>query len=825
MSRLRAKFVQVGLSEAIKTTNSGYRLKAKTDIEYGKELLNRATATKSDDVRGALDLMTEALALWRGPFCEGITEDDLFLSPDLKEAAATLISDIILLKAALAGQVNGATAERLALHDGLSIAADPYIYLRLVQLCLESDGPNSARPMFEEACDTLGYRVNEMPDDFNDLAQRIEREAAQFDNSRGQARPNSPHTYSNVPAPMYATYVPRKVEKRQLNQALDQEKPIIAVTAIGGRGKTSLVNHFVRHLPQKSSPRFYAIVWVSDENDPGSTTFAALVDELAKTVNDSSLSQADAYQKEGVVRDFLQDKSVLFVIDNFETITDQALKTFLTRLPNGCKAIVTTIENDASISRFATPVEVHRPENDARGKYLQSILKSAGNSDISADDPQLLRIWEIADGNLRMVEFCIGLLRRRDLQSVEAMLTQAQPGDSDLTEIVLHTSFGDLTPAESTFLRAAACYPEGTTWHRLHGITGLSEDEYTKAEVEMLRKLLIRPVQGSALRIEPLVARRFGPTTDSPDTEAQGVRQRWLADIVRLAQGVGFCPDDLPRLQILDDSRELRNLEFALRWMRSHEVWSELRDAAKGVYYYYYVRGRWSSDPDPYSLWTLAASQLQDRLSTFESLVIRANIAAKQQNHATSADLFTKLQPLIELLRDDIPRPLMCKYRQALALHALSSTDYDSARDLWELNLDQQSGIELADYNASLRWYALCKVWAGDADAREWLEKSRSHSAKNGFSRALIRASLELARFDLHDPDSTVTAHDTLQTLDGLESEIMALKDPIYRAEYLSTRADALRELDRPVEAEELQDEARAARGQVPTIMMTREDG
>ena len=296
---------------------------------------------------------------------------------------------------------------------------------------------------------------------------------------------------------------------------------------------------------------------------------------------------------------------------------------------------------------------------------------------------------------------------------------------------------------------------------------------------------------------------------------------RWVTDVVQTVSRVGFCPDDLSRLAVLDDPIEFRNVEYALRWMRQEEAWTELLATTKNLYYYYYVRGLWSSDPNPYVLWTLAASKLGDRVSEFESLVVRANIAAKQQNRPASEDLFARLQPLEATLAGGIPATLLGKYRQALALHALESKDFGSARSLWEMNLAEDSGVALADYNASLRWYALCLARQGEPNAREWLERSRAHSRQFGFDRALARTNLEIAKYDLNEPSAGADAGAILDALDALEPEITDLKDPIYLAEYLVTRAAALLRLGRAQEAELLADQARSVRGRVPFVSIS----
>jgi len=298
-----------------------------------------------------------------------------------------------------------------------------------------------------------------------------------------------------------------------------------------------------------------------------------------------------------------------------------------------------------------------------------------------------------------------------------------------------------------------------------------------------------------------------------------------LADIVQTASRVGFCPDELSRLEALDDPIEFKNTEYALRWMRSHQAWPELLTTSKNLYYFYYVRGLWSSEPNPYLLWTQAAVKLGDRLSEFESLVVRANIAAKQQNRTASETLLAKLQRLEAALTGQVPTELMGRYRQALALHSLHLQDFASARTLWELNLAENSGIAVPDYNASLRWYALCLARQGDPNAREWLERSRAHSQEFGFDRALARTNLEIHKYEMTGASSLSVSdlHSILGSLDSLEPAITNLKDPLYLAEYLDTRSTVLRQLGDQTEAEVLAAKARSVRDQIPSVSISGE--
>lgn len=360
VSRLRKKLRDVGVTDPISSIAGAYRLNALSDLGLAAELLARKERTP--DLEVGLELLDQAADLWRGEPLAGI---DDWRVEDLKQLATDLRVRIVLSRANLRGRLGGASAEVSELRGALmhyGLARQPEIHRQLINILLEVEGPAVAREALESSCDLLGYDSKHIPDSFRDLSARIDRQESQFtrddelDFSAAER-----HAYSNVPGPTYTRYVARPQDAEKLRRALEMDKPIVAVTAIGGRGKTALVNHFVRHLPRTGSPRFFAVVWVSDETDPGSTTLATLVNELAKTVNEPRLSQAAPSSKAHRVLSYLQAKDVLFVIDHFQSITDESIGWFLTRLPETSKAIITTTKEHPNISRFATSVEISRP--------------------------------------------------------------------------------------------------------------------------------------------------------------------------------------------------------------------------------------------------------------------------------------------------------------------------------------------------------------------------------------------------------------------------------------------------------------------------------
>lgn len=156
--------------------------------------------------------------------------------------------------------------------------------------------------------------------------------------------------------PTLQPFFGREEELKKISDALDPESRTwgALIDGPGGMGKTSLA---VRAAYDASPSDFKKIVFVSlktrELDDDGVrdlsgfilTGLSELFGELARELGYDNIGKAPEDQRARLLLDSLRGKQTLLVLDNLESLTkserDQ-LFTFVKRLPQGCKAILTS---------------------------------------------------------------------------------------------------------------------------------------------------------------------------------------------------------------------------------------------------------------------------------------------------------------------------------------------------------------------------------------------------------------------------------------------------------------------------------------------------
>jgi hypothetical protein len=150
--------------------------------------------------------------------------------------------------------------------------------------------------------------------------------------------------YENLPAPTYSRFVMREGAFAEVIDGLKQRSAVVLIVGMGGNCKTSLVREVAPRClgAAGDASQFESVVWISDQDRPGTTNLSTVLDEIARTLDYPGITQFSHQEKQREVEQLLKRQKVLLIVDNFETITNGGLVTWLLRLPEPSKALVTT---------------------------------------------------------------------------------------------------------------------------------------------------------------------------------------------------------------------------------------------------------------------------------------------------------------------------------------------------------------------------------------------------------------------------------------------------------------------------------------------------
>ena len=202
---------------------------------------------------------------------------------------------------------------------------------------------------------------------------------------------SSPTIPQNLPP--RGDFVGREKEKKQVHEALGSRSFIIMIDGIGGIGKTSLALEVLHEClaasrqsenSENSVQTFDAFVWTSAKDHP--LTLNDVLDTIARTLEYPYITQLSPEEKQHEVGKRLRQKSCLLIVDNFETVTDDALAKFILELPNPSKCLITSREQSL---RQARAVSIRGMEHaEARQLIANEGSRLGLNLTPLADDEQ-----------------------------------------------------------------------------------------------------------------------------------------------------------------------------------------------------------------------------------------------------------------------------------------------------------------------------------------------------------------------------------------------------------------------------------------------------
>lgn len=168
--------------------------------------------------------------------------------------------------------------------------------------------------------------------------------------------------YHNLPQPDYGLFIGRETELsqviRQLRPYPHSQHPIVTIDGVGGVGKSALAlevaHRYLRDnddiLPDE---KFDAVIWTSAKQNVLTAEGIAPRKQVLRTIDDvyttiavtlerEDIIKAPAEDQSALIRKALTQQRTLLIVDNLETVDDQAVLEFLRELPAPTKAIVTT---------------------------------------------------------------------------------------------------------------------------------------------------------------------------------------------------------------------------------------------------------------------------------------------------------------------------------------------------------------------------------------------------------------------------------------------------------------------------------------------------
>jgi hypothetical protein len=319
--------------------------------------------------------------------------------------------------------------------------------------------------------------------------------------------------------PRLQPFFGRTTELKHIADALDPESRTwgALIDGPGGMGKTSLA---VRAAYDCSPAQFDRIIFLSvkdrELDDDGVRKlsgfllpgFLEMLNELARELDQPEIVKSAEDQRIRLLLDALRPIRVLLILDNLESLTkddrDQ-LFTFVKRLPQGCKAILT------SRRRLGAGSELLILERLDQAAALQTLADLARHNPLLAktSEDERLALYNQTDGKPLLIRWVAGQLGRGSCRTLIDALNFLRrcPPDNDPLEFIFGDLVNEFTSDEENVLVALTYFILPAKVTHIAEVANLDEEPVETALRSLANRSLVVPDQEEQhFALVPMVA-------------------------------------------------------------------------------------------------------------------------------------------------------------------------------------------------------------------------------------------------------------------------------------------------------------------------------
>jgi tetratricopeptide (TPR) repeat protein len=298
-----------------------------------------------------------------------------------------------------------------------------------------------------------------------------------------------PHVYQNLP-PRYGDFLGREADMARVIEGLDSRWPLISIEGMGGVGKTTLAIETARRcFPSHESALlvpFQAVAWVSAKDHLEQKRWLGeVLDTIARVLNFPYITQMSVEEKTPRVDKLLRANRILVIIDNFETIEDPDLESWMQTVPEPSKVLIT-----GRYAKLRRVWDVHLRGLD-ESESLELIRRQANRLGLKPlmtdDDKTLLPLAHVTEGNPMAIELALGHVKRGvfTLEEMIDHLYSARQTVNNVFDYLYKHAWEMLTEEAQKLLMVMPFFVGATSEKAIGAAAGLSE-YHLGAAVEQL---------------------------------------------------------------------------------------------------------------------------------------------------------------------------------------------------------------------------------------------------------------------------------------------------------------------------------------------------
>jgi predicted ATPase/DNA-binding SARP family transcriptional activator len=587
VSRLRRALASAepGAEQLVASRAPGYVLGVGTDdVDSGRFAETTAAAYAAEDPRLKAELLTQALALWKGDAFADLGDVEAVRSAagQLEEQRLTALEALVETRLEL-GEHHALTGELTELAARHPLRER----LRAVQLraLYQAGRQSEALAVYAEVRRRL---ADELGVDPGPELAAVHQAILEHDTALRAAPVPRRSGPVDLVAPLTGL-IGRTEAVSTLRQLLAAHR-LVTLTGAGGVGKTRLAQEVASHVAG-AFPDGVRTVGLAGSTDAAEQLGAAL-----------------GIREEGAVslEDALRSRRLLLLLDNCEHIVESAAETvrrILAAAP-GLSVLATSRE---PLGLAGETVWTVPPLTQADAEHLFAVRAAAtapGFAVTEHDAEAVATICRRLDRIPLALELAATRVRALGVREISARLDdrfrllagghRGVPPRQRTLRAVIDWSWELLADDERTVLRRLAVFTDGCTLEAAETVCGGDDQDVLDPLIRLVDRSLVTVADGPRYRLpETIAAYALERLAEAGETDALELRHHaYYTELAEQAPADLHGPGQQPRLSLLDQERA--NLRTALeRAVRRQDATGALRLALASTWYWF-LRGRLS---------------------------------------------------------------------------------------------------------------------------------------------------------------------------------------------------------------------------------------
>jgi hypothetical protein len=259
--------------------------------------------------------------------------------------------------------------------------------------------------------------------------------------------------------------------------------PVITILGEGGMGKTAAAVKVAYELLDDPRSPFEATIWCSSKTtqltagdvvsiEGAITSSLGLIAAVA-----SELVERHENDPTAEVLSYMAEFRILLILDNLETVLDERIRTFLTKLPMGSKVLITS---RIGLGTLEHPVRLPKLADDEAVELIRSLARVRGVDDlVRMDNRRLTKHCRKMDNNPLWIKWFVSGVqagsRPEDLLS----------NPSQFLEFSMSNVYGYLSERSREVLQAMQGAPGKRSQSELVVLSGLTVEQLQAALAEL----------------------------------------------------------------------------------------------------------------------------------------------------------------------------------------------------------------------------------------------------------------------------------------------------------------------------------------------------